>query len=58
MRPIYQSERSVEGLSTRFLIQSFSDRIVVLVTQLGKVGCLVWHDLSHGFKEDIGLSVR
>lgn len=34
-------ERDVCGVPTEVLIQTFADRILVLVTQLGKVGSLV-----------------
>lgn len=33
--------RELEGVQTDLLIQAFADRVVVLVTQLGKVGSLV-----------------
>ena len=33
--------RELEGIQTDVLLQAFADRIVVLVTQLGKVGSLV-----------------
>ena len=33
--------RELGGVQTDVLLQAFSDRIVVLVTQLGKVGSLV-----------------
>ena len=35
------SVRELEGIQTDVLLQAFADRIVVLVTQLGKVGSLV-----------------
>jgi len=41
MKPIYQTEQPVQGVSTKILVQSFSDRVMVLVTQMGKVGCLI-----------------
>ncbi|KAG9016603.1 hypothetical protein FRB90_002842 [Tulasnella sp. 427] len=36
-----QVARSIGGTHTEVLIQSYGDRILVLVTQLGKVGCLI-----------------
>jgi len=33
--------RSVQGTPTELLVQTFDDRIFVVVTQNGKVGCLV-----------------
>ncbi|KAE8260317.1 hypothetical protein A4X13_0g417 [Tilletia indica] len=39
--PTRQEVRSVAGVTTEVLIQAFTDRILVLVTQLGRVGCLI-----------------
>ncbi|KAG9028440.1 hypothetical protein FS837_003885 [Tulasnella sp. UAMH 9824] len=36
-----QTARSINGIHTEVLVQSYGDRILVLVTQLGKVGCLI-----------------
>ncbi|KZT09517.1 uncharacterized protein LAESUDRAFT_674244 [Laetiporus sulphureus 93-53] len=36
-----QACREVEGITTEVLLQAFSDRILVLVTQMGKVGNLI-----------------
>lgn len=36
-----QTTKDIEGISTDVVIQQFADRILVLVTQLGKVGNLV-----------------
>ncbi|KAF7323043.1 hypothetical protein HMN09_00084200 [Mycena chlorophos] len=36
-----QLNRELEGIPTEVLIQRFSDRVLVLVTQLGKVGNLI-----------------
>lgn len=41
MFPPRQVTKELEGNSTELLIQTFADRILVLVTQLGKVGNLV-----------------
>lgn len=45
--------RELEGVSTDVLLQSFSDRILVLVTQLGKVGSLVSISLNY---DDLSLT--
>lgn len=37
----FQLRRNVAGVDTELLIQSFDDRILVLITQNGKVGPLV-----------------
>ena len=34
-------QRDIAGQSTQIVLQTFADRIFVLVTQLGKVGNLV-----------------
>ncbi|TFK30003.1 hypothetical protein FA15DRAFT_663325 [Coprinopsis marcescibilis] len=34
----FQYQKSVDNIPTTFIIQSFADRVLVLVTQLGKVG--------------------
>lgn len=39
--PSFQLRREVAGIETELLIQTFDDRILVLVTQNGKVGPLV-----------------
>lgn len=36
-----QLTRELEGIKTDVVIQAFADQILVLVTQLGKVGSLV-----------------
>ncbi|KAG8948897.1 hypothetical protein FRC04_009236 [Tulasnella sp. 424] len=36
-----QAARNINGNHTEVLVQSYGDRILVLVTQLGKVGCLI-----------------
>lgn len=33
--------RTLDGVQTDVLVQTFADRTIVLVTQLGKVGSLV-----------------
>ncbi|WVQ84636.1 hypothetical protein IAT38_006791 [Cryptococcus sp. DSM 104549] len=38
--PSYQLRRIICGIETELLIQTFDDRILVVVTQNGKVGCL------------------
>ncbi|OBZ75807.1 hypothetical protein A0H81_04307 [Grifola frondosa] len=41
MLPSSQVAREIDGTATEVLIQAFADRILVLVTQLGKVGNLI-----------------
>ncbi|EJD34995.1 hypothetical protein AURDEDRAFT_188863 [Auricularia subglabra TFB-10046 SS5] len=41
-----QAEQDVAGTPTEVLIQTFADRILVVVTQLGKVGSLVQATMS------------
>ena len=41
MKSISKLDVEIEGVKTEVLIQSFIDRVLLLVTQLGKVGCLV-----------------
>ncbi|KAF8583209.1 hypothetical protein K439DRAFT_1412392 [Ramaria rubella] len=41
MRPSSQLVRNIEDVQTELLIQSFADRILVLITQVGKVGNLI-----------------
>ena len=41
MRPSSQMTRELNGITTEVLLQNFADRVLVLVTQLGKVGNLV-----------------
>lgn len=36
-----QIVRNLNGHSTEILVQTFADRVLVLVTQMGKVGTLV-----------------
>lgn len=43
---VKQTARRINGILTEVLAQSFSDRILILVTQLGKVGTLVGRLLS------------
>lgn len=37
----FQRRQNVLGVPTELLIQTFDDRVLVVVTQNGKVGCLV-----------------
>lgn len=39
--PTHQVVRTVAGLDTHVLLQSFTDRLLVIVTQVGKIGCLI-----------------
>ncbi|WWC94917.1 hypothetical protein V866_001769 [Kwoniella sp. B9012] len=38
--PSFQLRQSICGVDTELLIQTFDDRVLVIVTQNGKVGCL------------------
>ena len=46
MIPSVQTIRELNGISTEVLIQTFADRILILITQLGKVGNLVCYHLE------------
>ncbi|GAA5963257.1 hypothetical protein JCM3765_005777 [Sporobolomyces pararoseus] len=39
--PTAQRVRSIHSIQTDLLIQSFQDRILVILTQLGRIGCLI-----------------
>ncbi|GAA5893091.1 uncharacterized protein JCM6883_007564 [Sporobolomyces salmoneus] len=39
--PTAQRVRSIHSIQTDLLIQSFHDRILVILTQLGRIGCLI-----------------
>ncbi|KAJ3537582.1 hypothetical protein NM688_g6663 [Phlebia brevispora] len=41
MLPTVQTTKEIDGVNTEVLIQNFADRVLVLVTQLGKVGNLI-----------------
>ncbi|KAF8311275.1 hypothetical protein DL93DRAFT_2157321 [Clavulina sp. PMI_390] len=41
MRPVAHASTIIDGLETQILLQNYADRVLVLVTQLGKVGCLI-----------------
>ena len=41
MQPVVLIERDIESVHTQVIIQTFSDRVLVIVTQLQKVGTLV-----------------
>ena len=41
VKPVVLAERDIESVRTQVIIQTFSDRVLVLVTQLQKVGTLV-----------------
>jgi hypothetical protein len=40
-QPVVLAERDIESVHTHVIIQPFSDRVLVIVTQLQKVGTLV-----------------
>ncbi|GAA5882101.1 hypothetical protein JCM16303_005602 [Sporobolomyces ruberrimus] len=39
--PTAQRARLIHSIQTDLLIQSFNDRILVILTQLGRIGCLI-----------------
>ncbi|GAA5822063.1 hypothetical protein JCM11251_004844 [Rhodosporidiobolus azoricus] len=39
--PTAQRARIINGVHTDVLVQSFADRILVIVTQLGRIGCMI-----------------
>ena len=41
VQAVVLAERDIESVRTQVIIQTFSDRVLVLVTQLQKVGTLV-----------------
>ncbi len=41
IQPVVLVERDIESVHTQVIIQTFSDRVLVIVTQLQKVGTLV-----------------
>jgi len=41
MQPVVLIERDIDSVHTQVIIQTFSDRVLVIVTQLQKVGALV-----------------
>lgn len=41
MKPIASTDEVIDGMDTQIMVQNYADRVLVLVTQLGKVGCLV-----------------
>lgn len=41
MLPFSQIVKIVDGIETEVLVQTYADRILILITQLGKVGNLV-----------------
>jgi hypothetical protein len=40
-QPVVIAERDIESVQTQVIVQTFSDRVLVLITQLSKVGTLV-----------------
>jgi len=41
MQPSAQLHRTIDGVETDIVLQSYVDRVLILVTQLGKVGSLI-----------------
>ncbi|BGO90720.1 hypothetical protein JCM10020v2_002363 [Rhodotorula toruloides] len=39
--PTAQRARSINGQQTDVLVQLFADRVVVVVTQMGRIGCMI-----------------
>lgn len=39
--PSYTARRAINDIETELVVQTFDDRVLVIVTQSGKVGCLV-----------------
>lgn len=39
--PTAQRARSINGQQTDVLVQLFADRVIVVVTQMGRIGCMV-----------------
>ena len=52
MKASTQISREIEGNETEILLQFFADRILVLVTQMCKVGCLVHFNPTVIFRPD------
>lgn len=46
MSKVLQTSVRIHDLCTELVVQPFADRILVLITQVGKVGCLVRSSLS------------
>lgn len=41
MKPVSSYEGAINWFNTQILVQSYADRVLVIVTQVGKIGCLV-----------------
>ncbi|BGP69585.1 hypothetical protein NBRC10513v2_002929 [Rhodotorula toruloides] len=39
--PTAQRARSIDGQQTDVLVQLFADRVIVVVTQMGRIGCMI-----------------
>lgn len=39
--PTAQAARIIQGQHTEVFVQAFGDRVLVLVTQMGRIGCMV-----------------
>lgn len=44
--PTAQAARIIQGQHTEVLVQAFGDRVLVLVTQVGRIGCMVSNSYS------------
>ncbi|KAF8274922.1 hypothetical protein EI94DRAFT_1560545 [Lactarius quietus] len=40
-QPVAIAERDIESVQTQVIVQTFSDRVLVIITQLSKVGTLI-----------------
>lgn len=40
-QPVVVAERDIESVQTQVIVQTFSDRVLVIITQLSKVGTLI-----------------
>ncbi|KAN0140729.1 hypothetical protein V8E53_001173 [Lactarius tabidus] len=40
-QPVVIAERDIESVQTQVIVQTFSDRVLVIITQLSKVGTLI-----------------
>lgn len=53
MSTVRHTLEEINGISTEFLVQEFSDRILVFITQMGKVGNLVgWYNLDRNLQAE------
>lgn len=41
VQPVLSIQTTVDGFDTQILVQNYADRVMIIVTQVGKIGCLV-----------------